>query len=95
MTRRRVVVTGLGCVSPVGNTVAESWDNLLAGRPEPSEADAADPERLAGTAALVALGIAAGADIVRVHEVGFMARVARLADAVVRRDQGSIPSLCS
>lgn len=29
--RRRVVVTGLGCVSPVGNTVAESWANLLAG----------------------------------------------------------------
>jgi 3-oxoacyl-[acyl-carrier-protein] synthase II len=33
MTRRRVVVTGLGCVSPVGNTVAQSWANLLAGRP--------------------------------------------------------------
>ncbi|HXD41109.1 MAG TPA: beta-ketoacyl synthase N-terminal-like domain-containing protein, partial [Ramlibacter sp.] len=33
MTRRRVVVTGLGCVSPVGNTVAESWSNLLAGKP--------------------------------------------------------------
>ena len=31
MSRRRVVVTGLGCVSPVGNTVAESWRNLLAG----------------------------------------------------------------
>ena len=30
---RRVVVTGLGCVSPVGNTVAESWSNLLAGKP--------------------------------------------------------------
>jgi 3-oxoacyl-[acyl-carrier-protein] synthase II len=30
--RRRVVVTGLGCVCPVGNTVAESWANLLAGR---------------------------------------------------------------
>ena len=29
--RRRVVVTGLGCVSPVGNTVAESWASLLAG----------------------------------------------------------------
>ena len=29
---RRVVVTGLGCVSPVGNTVAESWANLLAGK---------------------------------------------------------------
>ncbi len=32
MSRRRVVVTGLGCVSPVGNTVAEAWANLLAGR---------------------------------------------------------------
>jgi 3-oxoacyl-[acyl-carrier-protein] synthase II len=31
-SRRRVVVTGLGCVSPVGNTVADSWANLLAGR---------------------------------------------------------------
>jgi 3-oxoacyl-[acyl-carrier-protein] synthase II len=30
--RRRVVVTGLGCVSPVGNTVADSWANLLAGQ---------------------------------------------------------------
>ena len=30
--RRRVVVTGLGCVSPVGNTVAESWASLMAGR---------------------------------------------------------------
>ncbi len=32
MTRRRVVVTGLGLVSPVGNTVAEGWANILAGR---------------------------------------------------------------
>ena len=31
MSRRRVVVTGLGCISPVGNTVAENWSNLLAG----------------------------------------------------------------
>ena len=31
--KRRVVVTGLGCVSPVGNTVQESWTNLLAGKP--------------------------------------------------------------
>jgi 3-oxoacyl-[acyl-carrier-protein] synthase II len=31
--KRRVVVTGLGCVSPVGNTVQESWANLLAGKP--------------------------------------------------------------
>jgi 3-oxoacyl-[acyl-carrier-protein] synthase II len=32
MSRRRVVVTGLGCVSPVGNTVPEAWANVLAGR---------------------------------------------------------------
>jgi 3-oxoacyl-[acyl-carrier-protein] synthase II len=32
MTRRRVVVTGLGCVSPVGNTVADAWAGLLAGK---------------------------------------------------------------
>jgi len=32
MSRRRVVVTGLGCVSPVGNTVEEAWANLVAGK---------------------------------------------------------------
>ena len=32
MSRRRVVVTGLGCISPVGNTVSDSWTNLLAGK---------------------------------------------------------------
>jgi 3-oxoacyl-[acyl-carrier-protein] synthase II len=32
MTKRRVVVTGLGCVTPVGNDVASSWANLLAGQ---------------------------------------------------------------
>ena len=32
MSRRRVVITGLGLISPVGNTVAEGWANLVAGR---------------------------------------------------------------
>ncbi|SHF54009.1 3-oxoacyl-[acyl-carrier-protein] synthase II [Modicisalibacter ilicicola DSM 19980] len=32
MPRRRVVVTGLGLVTPVGNTVKESWANILAGK---------------------------------------------------------------
>jgi 3-oxoacyl-[acyl-carrier-protein] synthase II len=32
MSRRRVVVTGLGCISPVGNTVPEAWANILAGQ---------------------------------------------------------------
>ena len=30
--QRRVVVTGLGCVSPIGNTVADSWEALVAGK---------------------------------------------------------------
>jgi 3-oxoacyl-[acyl-carrier-protein] synthase II len=30
--QRRVVITGLGCVSPVGNTVADSWEALTAGK---------------------------------------------------------------
>jgi len=32
MSRRRVVVTGLGLISPVGNTVTEGWANILAGK---------------------------------------------------------------
>ena len=32
MSKRRVVVTGLGCISPVGNTVEAAWANLLAGQ---------------------------------------------------------------
>jgi dihydropteroate synthase len=41
-------------------------------------------ERLEGTAAAVAIGIANGAAIVRVHDVREMARVARVTDAIVR-----------
>ncbi|HEX2282209.1 MAG TPA: dihydropteroate synthase [Thermomicrobiales bacterium] len=41
-------------------------------------------DRLEGTAATVSLAIAAGADVVRVHDVRAMARVARMTDAVVR-----------
>ncbi|MHB9134259.1 MAG: dihydropteroate synthase [Armatimonadota bacterium] len=41
-------------------------------------------ERVEGTAATVALGIANGADIVRVHDVKEMARVAKVTDAIVR-----------
>jgi dihydropteroate synthase len=42
-------------------------------------------DRREGTAAAVAVGIGHGADIVRVHDVREMARVARMADALVRR----------
>ena len=42
-------------------------------------------QRLEGTAAACALGIANGADVIRVHDVREMVRVARVADAIVRR----------
>lgn len=41
-------------------------------------------ERVEGTAAVCAIGIARGADIIRVHDVEVMVRVAKMADAVVR-----------
>lgn len=41
-------------------------------------------QRLEGTAAAVAVGIVRGADILRVHDVEFMARVAKMTDAIVR-----------
>lgn len=41
-------------------------------------------QRLEGTAATVALGIAKGVDMVRVHDVGAMVRVCRMSDAIVR-----------
>ncbi len=47
--------------------------------------DAPPEQRLEGTAATVAIGIARGADIVRVHDVATMARIARMTDAIVRR----------
>jgi dihydropteroate synthase len=41
-------------------------------------------QRLEGTAATVGVGIARGADIVRVHDVVPMMRVAKMTDAIVR-----------
>ena len=42
-------------------------------------------QRVEGTAAAVAISIARGADLVRVHDVEVMARVAKMTDAIVRR----------
>lgn len=47
-------------------------------------------DRLEGTAATVAISIANGADIIRVHDVAEMARVARMSDAIVRISTSSI-----
>lgn len=42
-------------------------------------------QRLEGTAATVAIGVANGADIMRVHDVKEMTRVCRMSDAIIRR----------
>ena len=44
-------------------------------------------QRMEGTAATVAIGIANGADMVRVHDVRQMVRVCRMSDAIIRRGQ--------
>jgi dihydropteroate synthase len=44
-------------------------------------------ERIEGTAAAVALAIDRGADILRVHDVRIMTRVARMTDAIVRHNR--------
>jgi len=46
-------------------------------------------QRLEGTAATVAIGIANGADMVRVHDVEAMVRVCRVSDAIIRRRTAS------
>jgi 3-oxoacyl-[acyl-carrier-protein] synthase II len=46
MTRRRIVVTGLGLVTPVGNTVEESWRQILAGQSGIDKVSRFDPSGL-------------------------------------------------
>jgi len=46
VTRRRVVVTGLGIVCPIGNTVQQAWDNALAGTPGVTRITRFDASRL-------------------------------------------------
>ena len=61
----------------VGTSRKRFLGELLGGAPP--------DDRVEGTAATVALAIAAGADVVRVHDVAQIARVRTVADAVVRR----------
>jgi dihydropteroate synthase len=76
LMRRLGEFRGLGCPVMIGPSRKRTIGALLN--------DAPPDQRLEGTAAMVALGIASGADIVRVHDVKEMVKVARVADAVVR-----------
>ncbi len=73
--RRLAELRGLGCPVLVGTSRKSTIGRVL---------DLPVEERLEGTAATVALAIANGADIVRVHDVREMVRVARMSDAIVR-----------
>ena len=46
MSRRRVVITGLGIISPVGNSVTEAWASILAGKSGIARISRFDPLRL-------------------------------------------------
>lgn len=74
--RRLDELRALGRPLLVGTSRKSTIGKVLGGLPP--------EERVEGTAATVALSIARGADIVRVHDVREMTRVARMSDAVVR-----------
>lgn len=76
MLRRLGELRGLGLPLLVGTSRKSTIGAVLGGAPV--------EERLFGTAATVALAIAAGADMVRVHDVRAMRDVARVSDAIVR-----------
>ncbi len=73
--RRLDELTQLGRPLLVGSSRKSSIGHVL---------DLPVDQRLEGTAATVALSIAGGADMVRVHDVKEMVRVARMSDAIVR-----------
>jgi len=74
--RRLREFRSLGCPVMVGTSRKSMIGKLLGDLPP--------DQRVEGTAATVALAVAAGADIVRVHDAKEMARVARVADAILR-----------
>jgi dihydropteroate synthase len=76
MLRRLAELRVLGRPILIGTSRKSTIGKVLGGLPV--------EDRLEGTAATMAIAIANGADIIRVHDVKQMARVARMADAIVR-----------
>lgn len=76
----------LGCPIVIGTSRKAFLGKALA---KPGEASLPAEERLLGTAATVTASILGGAHIVRVHDVAEMARVARVADSVLKAGLGS------
>jgi dihydropteroate synthase len=83
MLRRLGELRELGLPILIGTSRKSTIGAVLGGVPP--------EDRLMGTAASVAIAIAQGADIVRVHDVAEMVQVGRVADAVVRPQQARRP----
>ncbi len=81
LLRRLSELRALGRPILLGTSRKSTIGQVLGGLPA--------SERLEGTAATIALGIAQGADIVRVHDVHEMMRVVKMADAIIRADPTS------
>ncbi|HZP85043.1 MAG TPA: dihydropteroate synthase, partial [Chthonomonadaceae bacterium] len=84
LLRRLRELTTLGYPLLVGTSRKSTIGRVLGDLPP--------DDRLEGTAATVALSIANGAALVRVHDVKAMARVAKMSDAIVRGWPASSPS---
>ncbi len=76
LIRRLAELKSVGLPILVGTSRKSTIGAVLGGLPP--------EERIEGTAATVAIAIANGADVIRVHDVREMSRVARVADAIVR-----------
>jgi dihydropteroate synthase len=83
MLRRLGELQDLGLPILIGTSRKSTIGAVLGGVPA--------EERLMGTAATVAIAIAHGADIVRVHDVAEMVQVCRVADAVLRPPPPALP----
>lgn len=79
-TLGRPILLGSSRKSVIGWVLDLTSEQKLEGMPFVPPAN----QRLAGTAATIAIGIAKGADIVRVHDVKEMALVCKMSDAIVR-----------
>ena len=82
--RRLAELRALGLPMLVGTSRKSTIGAVLNGAPPDGGPSGPVGERLWGTAATMALAVANGADIVRVHDVAEMRQVVRVADAVVR-----------
>lgn len=85
IVRRGRELSAFGFPTLSGVSRKSTIHRVLDAAKDSAQSEISDADRVWGTAALTALAIQNGADIVRVHDVREMAQVARMSDAVVRR----------